>query len=93
MDGPRVRVGTSGWTYADWRGPVYPPEVPDRRRLEYYAEGLLDTVERGREPLPLAALLQQRHARVCRRRRDRAAVGPRRVTEGISPGPGRLLTG
>lgn len=25
MDGPRVRVETSGWTYADWRGPVYPP--------------------------------------------------------------------
>ena len=44
-DGPRARIGTSGWTYASWRGPVYPPDVPDRRRLEYYAEHLFDTVE------------------------------------------------
>jgi uncharacterized protein YecE (DUF72 family) len=39
-----VRVGCSGWNYADWRGTVYPPGCPPRRWLEYYAT-LFDTVE------------------------------------------------
>jgi uncharacterized protein YecE (DUF72 family) len=30
-------VGTSGWQYRDWRGSFYPPDVPQRRWLEYYA--------------------------------------------------------
>jgi uncharacterized protein YecE (DUF72 family) len=33
-----VHVGTSGWQYRDWRGPVYPPGVPQARWLEHYAE-------------------------------------------------------
>ena len=33
----RVLVGTSGWQYRDWRGTFYPPDVPQRRWLEYYA--------------------------------------------------------
>ena len=32
-----VRVGTSGWQYDDWRGAVYPDELPKRRWLEHYA--------------------------------------------------------
>jgi uncharacterized protein YecE (DUF72 family) len=32
-----VLVGTSGWQYRDWRGVLYPPGVPQRRWLEYYA--------------------------------------------------------
>jgi uncharacterized protein YecE (DUF72 family) len=43
--GPQLRIGTSGWTYDSWRGPVYPADVPDARRLEYYASHLFDTVE------------------------------------------------
>ncbi|MDP8943435.1 MAG: DUF72 domain-containing protein [Actinomycetota bacterium] len=39
-----VRVGCSGWNYADWRGRVYPKGLPARRWLEHYAS-LLDTVE------------------------------------------------
>ena len=39
-----VRIGCSGWNYADWRGRVYPRELPPRRWLERYAE-LFDTVE------------------------------------------------
>ncbi|MFG2005585.1 DUF72 domain-containing protein [Spirillospora sp. NPDC048911] len=31
-------IGTSGWQYADWRGRLYPEEVPQRRWLERYAE-------------------------------------------------------
>jgi uncharacterized protein YecE (DUF72 family) len=30
-------VGTSGWQYRDWRGPVYPKHEPVRRWLELYA--------------------------------------------------------
>jgi uncharacterized protein YecE (DUF72 family) len=32
-----VLVGTSGWQYRDWRGVLYPPGVPQRGWLEYYA--------------------------------------------------------
>jgi uncharacterized protein YecE (DUF72 family) len=34
---PYVLIGTSGWQYADWRGPVYPRELPQRLWLEHYA--------------------------------------------------------
>jgi len=39
-----VRVGCSGWNYADWRGTVYPKGVPPSRWLEHYAT-MFDTVE------------------------------------------------
>jgi uncharacterized protein YecE (DUF72 family) len=39
-----VRVGTSGWSYRDWRGVVYPRSVPQRSWFAFYAE-LFDTVE------------------------------------------------
>ena len=39
-----VRIGCSGWNYADWRGRVYPPGCPPRRWLAHYAT-LFDTVE------------------------------------------------
>lgn len=32
-----VMVGTSGWTYASWRGPFYPPAVRQKDWLGYYA--------------------------------------------------------
>src|SRR4051794_38770598 len=31
-----VLIGTSGWSYADWRGVLYPPGVPQRLWLETY---------------------------------------------------------
>lgn len=39
-----IRVGTSGWVYADWRGRFYPQGVGQSRWLAYYAEHF-DTVE------------------------------------------------
>jgi uncharacterized protein YecE (DUF72 family) len=39
-----VRIGCSGWNYADWRGRVYPKGCPTSRWLEHYAT-LFDTVE------------------------------------------------
>ncbi len=31
-------IGTSGWHYPHWRGPVYPVDLPTSRALSYYAE-------------------------------------------------------
>ena len=39
-----IRVGCSGWNYADWRGVLYPPGCPQRKWLRRYAE-VFDTVE------------------------------------------------
>jgi uncharacterized protein YecE (DUF72 family) len=39
-----VRVGCSGWNYAQWRDRVYPKGLPARRWLAHYAS-LFDTVE------------------------------------------------
>jgi uncharacterized protein YecE (DUF72 family) len=33
----QVFVGTSGWTYPDWRGIFYPDDLPARHYLEFYA--------------------------------------------------------
>lgn len=40
----RIRAGTSGWSYAAWKGRFYPPDLPARRMLAAYA-ARLDTVE------------------------------------------------
>ncbi|TDE10707.1 DUF72 domain-containing protein, partial [Actinomadura sp. 6K520] len=39
-----MRIGTSGWQYADWRDVLYPPGLPQRRWLHHYA-GVFTTVE------------------------------------------------
>ena len=31
-----ILIGTSGWTYKDWRGRFYPPKLPQREWLAYY---------------------------------------------------------
>jgi uncharacterized protein YecE (DUF72 family) len=41
---PPVRIGCSGWNYADWRGRLYPEGLGTGRWLERYAE-VFDTVE------------------------------------------------
>jgi uncharacterized protein YecE (DUF72 family) len=33
----RILIGTSGWHYASWRGPFFPPELMAKHRLQYYA--------------------------------------------------------
>lgn len=32
-----IRIGVSGWTYAPWRGNFYPPELTQKRELDYAA--------------------------------------------------------
>jgi uncharacterized protein YecE (DUF72 family) len=58
-----IRVGCSGWNYADWRGRVYPRGMPPSRWLAHYAT-LFDTVEvnstfyRLAKPAAVAAWLE-----------------------------------
>ena len=41
-----IHVGTSGFSFADWVGPVYPPRLPKSQTLEYYERVLgFDSVE------------------------------------------------
>jgi uncharacterized protein YecE (DUF72 family) len=40
----QIRAGTSGWSYAAWKGRFYPPDLPARRMLPAYA-ARLDSVE------------------------------------------------
>ncbi|WP_242395641.1 DUF72 domain-containing protein [Anaeromyxobacter oryzisoli] len=35
-----IRTGTSGWSYAAWKGPFYPAHLPSSRMLAYYAARL-----------------------------------------------------
>ncbi|MBI3910117.1 MAG: DUF72 domain-containing protein [Armatimonadetes bacterium] len=39
-----IRIGTSGFSYEDWRGHFYPPDLPKRDMLPYYAR-FFPTVE------------------------------------------------
>lgn len=39
-----VRIGTSGYSYKEWKGYFYPENLPAAKMLEYYAERF-DTVE------------------------------------------------
>jgi uncharacterized protein YecE (DUF72 family) len=33
----KIYIGTSGWSYDGWRGPFYPPDVPRKHWLAWYA--------------------------------------------------------
>ncbi|MEY2487854.1 MAG: hypothetical protein QOH39_3502 [Verrucomicrobiota bacterium] len=37
LDQHKIRVGTCAWSFPDWRGPFYPPDLPESRWLEFYA--------------------------------------------------------
>jgi uncharacterized protein YecE (DUF72 family) len=39
-----VKIGTSGYSYEDWIGPVYPPDLPKSEWLKFYAT-LFNAVE------------------------------------------------
>jgi len=36
----RIRVGIGGWTFLPWRGTFYPPDLPQKRELEYASNQL-----------------------------------------------------
>jgi uncharacterized protein YecE (DUF72 family) len=33
----RIFVGTSGWSYKEWKGTFYPPKIPAEEMLQYYS--------------------------------------------------------
>jgi uncharacterized protein YecE (DUF72 family) len=41
---PQLRIGCSGWSYKDWKGPFYPADLKDADRLAWYATRF-DTAE------------------------------------------------
>lgn len=42
----RILIGTSGFSFPDWKGTVYPPNIKDKDMLFYYSHHLgLETVE------------------------------------------------
>ncbi|KIZ47227.1 MULTISPECIES: DUF72 domain-containing protein [Rhodopseudomonas] len=53
----RILIGTSGWSYASWRGPFFPDRLPVARRLQFYASQFPTTELNGvfyRTPPPEA---------------------------------------
>ena len=36
-DQQKIRIGTCAWSFEDWRGAFYPPDLPASRWLEFYA--------------------------------------------------------
>src|SRR5512140_1117749 len=38
MSPMRIRVGTSGYSYKEWKGSFYPDDLPAARMLPFYAE-------------------------------------------------------
>ncbi len=44
MDAPRLSVGTSGFSYKEWKGSFYPEDLPAKEMLRYYS-GRLPPVE------------------------------------------------
>ena len=40
MSEGKIRVGIGGWTYEPWRGTFYPPDLPQKRELEYASRAL-----------------------------------------------------
>lgn len=34
----KLFIGTSGWTYSDWKGVFYPEDLPQKQWLPYYAK-------------------------------------------------------
>jgi uncharacterized protein YecE (DUF72 family) len=76
----RLLAGTSGFSYKEWCGEFYPPKLPAREMLAYYAQRL-PTVEINNTfyRLPTTALLQGWRSLVASSFRF-AVKTPRRIT-------------
>jgi uncharacterized protein YecE (DUF72 family) len=60
QNSPTLHVGTSGYSYKEWKGPFYPKDLPAARMLEFYAERF-GTVEINNTfyRMPKAAVMQE----------------------------------
>src|SRR5579863_7088555 len=94
-----VIPGTSGWQYRDWRGVFYPPGVPQRRWLEYYAEQFATVENDGtfyrlpaRETFAGTSMSTSTTTRAAPRPATRPrSPRPSRGSAATSRGPGRML--
>jgi uncharacterized protein YecE (DUF72 family) len=43
----RIQIGTSGWTYEGWKGPLYPERMPRKIWLQFYASQFQTTEING----------------------------------------------
>ena len=43
----KLQIGTSGWTYKEWRGLFYPDQLPMKQWLKWYAEQFSTTEING----------------------------------------------
>lgn len=64
-----IRVGTSGFSYPDWKGPFYPPAMKPTEYLSYYADRfdaceLNFTYYRMPDARTLARMVEKSHGRV-----------------------------
>jgi uncharacterized protein YecE (DUF72 family) len=37
----KIRIGTSGFSFKDWKGTVYPMDIKDAEMLPYYNHALM----------------------------------------------------
>src|SRR5258708_38012966 len=94
-----VLVGTSGWQYRDWRGVLYPPGVPQRGWLEYYASRYATVENNGTfYRLPSPQTFADWRARtpegfVMAVKASRYPTHVRRPRAPAGPGGGRLRAG
>ncbi|MFW6368142.1 MAG: DUF72 domain-containing protein [Spirochaetota bacterium] len=65
---PDTLIGTSGFSFSDWNGPVYPPGVTSEQRLPWYAQRL-NMVELNFSfyRMPAAHMLESMASRVPQR--------------------------
>ena len=84
----RLSVGTSGFSYAAWKGPFYPADLPAAGMLAYYAERL-PAVEINNTfyRLPRRSVLEGWAAQVPERERPAQLLGERPVR--VEPGDPR----
>ena len=85
----KIRVGTSGFAYKEWKGSFYPPKFKDEGMLAYYAERF-DTVEINNTfyRMPKADLLRAWAEQVATRPGFAFALkAPRRLTHVARLGP------
>ena len=76
----RLSVGTSGFSYAEWKGPFYPADLAASRMLAYYAERLPSVeINNTFYRLPLRSVLEGWVAQVPEQFRF-AVKGSQRIT-------------
>ena len=86
----KIRVGIGGWTFEPWRGVFYPPDLPQRRELEfasrsltsieingtYYSTFKPESWRKWRDETPDDFVFSVKASRFCTNRKVLASAGP-----------------